>query len=124
MSREKTTSFFSAATPEHNAKLDLDAYLQRIGYDENPSANLKTLQAIQQLHTQAIPFENFNPLLGLPVHLDLSALQQKMVFKRRGGYCFEHNLLLYHVLNSIGFEATGLAGRVILNKPDSAITSR
>ena len=45
-------------------------------------------------HTEAIPFENLNPLLRWPVRLDPASLEEKMVRGGRGGYCFEPNLLL------------------------------
>ena len=73
--------------------LDLDAYFERIGYRGERTATLPTLQEIHRLHPAAIPFENLNPLLGLPVRLDLASIEAKLVHSRRGGYCFEHNLL-------------------------------
>src|SRR5688572_13841276 len=74
---------------------DLDSYFARIGYDGPHVPTLETLRAIQLLHPQAIAFENLNPLLALPVKLDVESLQQKLVRSRRGGYCFEHNGLLF-----------------------------
>ena len=99
---------------------DLDAYFERIGYAGPRSATLDTLEAIHARHPQAIPFENLNPLLRWPVRLDAASLQQKLVRERRGGYCFEQNLLLYHALRSLGFEVTGLAARVLWNAPEGA----
>lgn len=87
-----------------STSVDLSAYFKRIGYDkEDPSASSKTLKKLHRLHTQAIPFENLNPLLGLPVKLDTKSLQQKLVYDERGGYCFEHNLLFKRILETIGF---------------------
>lgn len=60
--------------------IDSDAYFSRIGFTEIPKADLKTLQTIQRLHTQVIPFENLDPLLGLPAKLVIELLQQKMVW--------------------------------------------
>jgi len=31
---------------------------------------------------------------GIPVSLEQADLERKLVASRRGGYCFEHNLLL------------------------------
>jgi N-hydroxyarylamine O-acetyltransferase len=105
--------------------LDLDAYFSRIGYDGTRAPTLEALRAIQLLHPQAIAFENLNPLLALPVKLDVDSLQQKLVRSRRGGYCFEHNGLLFHVLRALGYRVTGLAARVVWNQPDpSAMTPR
>lgn len=47
-----------------------------------------------------------------------------MVVQRRGGYCFEHNLLLKAVLESMGFSVRGLAARVLWNQPMDTITAR
>ena len=92
---------------------DLDAYFARIGYTGPRTATLPTLRAIHALHPAAIPFENFDPLLGRPVPLHIEALQRKMVCGRRGGYCFEQNTLLKAVLEALGFSVTGLAARVL-----------
>jgi N-hydroxyarylamine O-acetyltransferase len=103
---------------------DLDAYFQRIGYNGPTTARLETLREIHRLHPQAIAFENLNPLLHLPVQLDAQSLQHKMVQQRRGGYCYEHNLLLEHALERIGFRVAGLAARVLWNHPEDAIRPR
>jgi N-hydroxyarylamine O-acetyltransferase len=104
--------------------LDLDAYLRRIGYDGPRTPTLETLRAIQLLHPQAIAFENLDPLLALPVKLDVESLQQKLVKSRRGGYCFEHNGLLFQVLRALGYRVSGLAGRVVWNNPTDTIPPR
>jgi N-hydroxyarylamine O-acetyltransferase len=108
-----------------DTSFDLSAYFDRIGYDGTRAPTLETLRAIQLLHPQAIAFENLNPLLTLPVRLDIESLQEKLIRSRRGGYCFEHNGLLLHALRALGFRVTGLAARVVWNQPDpSATTAR
>ena len=104
--------------------LDIDAYLQRIGYQGDKTPNLNTLKALQRLHLQAIAFENLNPLLGLPVPLDSQVLMDKLVVQRRGGYCFENNLLFLEILTGLGFQARGITGRVYWNQPDDAWPAR
>jgi len=106
------------------AAIDLDAYFQRIGYTGERAPTLDTLRAIHVRHTEAIPFENLNPLLKWPVRLDAPSLEQKLVRDGRGGYCFEHNLLLSHVLKALGFSVAGLAARVLWNAREGAITAR
>jgi N-hydroxyarylamine O-acetyltransferase len=98
---------------------DLDAYFARIGHSGSRSPTIDTLAAIHACHPQAIPFENLDPLLRRPVRLDAASLQQKLVREGRGGYCFEQNLLLYHALQALGFEVTGLAARVLWNQEDA-----
>jgi N-hydroxyarylamine O-acetyltransferase len=103
---------------------DLDAYFERIGYDGPATARLETLCEIHRLHPQAIAFENLNPLLRWPLSLDARSLQQKLVTQRRGGYCYEHNLLLQHALERVGFKVAGLAARVLWNHSEDAIRPR
>jgi N-hydroxyarylamine O-acetyltransferase len=107
-----------------NAEIDLDAYCARIGYSGPRVATLDTLAAIHFHHTLTIPFENLNPFLKWPVRLDERSLQQKLVLERRGGYCFEQNLLLRHVLAQLGFQVTMLAARVLWNNPATAMPPR
>ena len=104
--------------------IDLDSYFNRIGFDGPRTPTLDTLQAIQLKHSETIPFENLNPLMGWPVGLDLESLQRKMVNDGRGGYCFEQNLLLKHALDALGFDVTGLAARVLWNTPDGVVLPR
>lgn len=102
--------------------IDLDAYLRRIGWHGAVAPDLATLRGLAMAHVAAIPFANLNPLLGLPVKLDLPALQHKLVHEARGGYCFEQNLLFEAMLRAIGFEVTGLIARVLWAQPEDAIT--
>lgn len=95
--------------------IDLDAYLQRIGHAGGRAPTLDTLRAIQARHTEAIAFENLNPLLKWPVRLDVGSLQRKMVQSGRGGYCYEQNILLHYALRALGYNVTGLAARVLWN---------
>lgn len=104
--------------------IDVDAYFARIGYDGPRTPTLETLAAIHFRHPQAIPFENLDPLLKRPVGLEGPALESKLVRARRGGWCFEQNLLLADVLQSIGFQVTGLAARVLWNAPEGVVRAR
>lgn len=98
--------------------LDLDAYFDRIGYRGAAEPTLEVLQDLMTAHTVSIPFENLDPLMGVPVH-DLSpeALTDKLVHRRRGGYCYEQNGLMGYALAQIGFRVRRLAGRVVWMLP-------
>jgi N-hydroxyarylamine O-acetyltransferase len=100
--------------------LDLDAYLRRVGYAGDRTPTLETLAALHELHPTAIPFENLDTLRGVPIRLDVDSLQRKLVLERRGGYCFEQNLLFTHVLTALGFRVVGLSARVIWERTDDA----
>jgi N-hydroxyarylamine O-acetyltransferase len=107
------------------ADFRLDKYLERIGFRGTARPNLDTLTALHAAQVGAIPFECLDPFLRRPVKLDLASLQAKLVDTRRGGYCFEQNVLLKTALESIGFKVTALAGRVRwMAPPDSPLGSR
>jgi N-hydroxyarylamine O-acetyltransferase len=87
--------------------LDLDAYLERIGLDGQPS-----IAQVHRAHLTSIPFENLDPHQGLPVSLEVEDLERKLVSERRGGYCFEHNLLLKAALEALGAEVDMFLARM------------
>jgi len=104
--------------------IELDGYLRRIGYDGSRAPTLETLRALHLRHALAIPFENLDPFLRRPVRLDQTSLERKLVRDRRGGYCFEHNLLFKAALDALGFRVAGLAARVVWNLPDGVTLPR
>ncbi len=100
--------------------IDLDAYLHRIHYTGPREATLKVLRALSALHPAHIVFENIGPLLGTPPSLALPAVQDKLLAQRRGGYCYEQNLLLKEALLAMGMQVTALAARVVWMQPPNA----
>ncbi|OBA70828.1 arylamine N-acetyltransferase [Mycobacterium sp. 1554424.7] len=101
--------------------LDLNGYLDRIDFRGVAEPKLDTLQALVSAHRRTIPFENLDPLMGTPVDdLGPAALTDKLVHRRRGGYCYEQNGLMGYVLSEIGFRVRRLAGRVIWTLPPDA----
>jgi N-hydroxyarylamine O-acetyltransferase len=93
-------------------RVDVDAYLARIGHTGRLEPKLDTLQALHLAHATHIPFENLDILLGRPIRLDVGSLQAKLVESGRGGYCFEQNTLFAAALAELGFDVTLLAARV------------
>lgn len=92
--------------------LDLGAYLARIGYGGPVAPTLEALFDLHRAHVVAIPFENLDIQMGLPIRLDLEGLQAKVVTRRRGGYCFEQNTLFHAVLEAFGFRPHRREARV------------
>lgn len=91
---------------------NLSAYLRRIGVDRPTRPSSAALRALHAGHAGRIPFENLDIPLGRPIRLDLESLQAKLVVGRRGGYCFEQNLLLAAALRELGYRVRPLAARV------------
>src|SRR5690606_26344024 len=102
--------------------LDLAAYLERVGYAGPLGPGLDTLRALQAAHLDAIPFEALDPYLGRPVPLDIGSLQDKLLHRRRGGYCHEHNILFATVLDRLGFHVTGRSARMLMGSDERQIT--
>ncbi|QFU85807.1 arylamine N-acetyltransferase [Amycolatopsis sp. YIM 10] len=91
--------------------LDLDAYLARIGHARvQPSA--AALRSLHEAHVRSIPFENLDVLLGPHPGLELKVIADKLVHRRRGGYCYEHGLLFSAALELLGFDVRRRMARV------------
>jgi len=103
---------------------DLGAYFRRIGFAGAAGPTAATLRELHRLHAEAIPFENLAAFLGEPVPLDAASLEEKLVARRRGGWCFEQNLYFAHVLEAIGYPVRRLAARVRWNVPAGVVTAR
>ncbi|GAA3777110.1 arylamine N-acetyltransferase [Microbacterium kribbense] len=111
-------------THPETAGLDLPRYLERIGYAGDLSPTAAVLDEIIARHANAIPFENLDPFLGVPNRLDLPSLQRKLVDGGRGGYCYEHDLLLRAALQQIGFTVHGLFARVLWGAAPGTVNPR
>lgn len=75
-------------------------------------ADFDSLQEIQAHHMLSVPFENLDIVYGQSVQLGLESIYDKIVTKRRGGYCYELNGLLGWCLQNIGYRVSILSGRV------------
>lgn len=95
---------------------DLDTYLARIGLQGRPK-----LAELHRAHVSGILFENLDPLVGIPVSLEADAIARKLVDGRRGGYCFEHNLLFKRALEELGARVEPILARVRNGQPASSV---
>jgi arylamine N-acetyltransferase len=112
-------------TTEVTDAVDVAAYFGRIGYRGTAEPTVETVRALVAAHNQSIPFENLDPLLGIPVaDLSAAALTDKLVHRRRGGYCYEHNGLMGYVLEELGFGVERLAGRVVWMNPGGPLPAQ
>ena len=93
-------------------QFDLDAYLQRVGYDGTTEPTVDSLKSLHYAQLYTIPFENFDIQLGRNINLNTEIIFEKLVHKKRGGYCFELNDIFLTALKSMGFDVRALLGRV------------
>ena len=101
--------------------LDFDAYLERIGLSVS---GRPTLHEVHRAHATSIPFENLDPHRGIPISLAEEDLERKLVRERRGGYCFEQNLLLASALEQLGLEVEPMLARVRAGAPPGTVRPR
>lgn len=83
--------------------IDVTGYLARIGHGGPVRVDTDTLVALHRAHLATVPYENIDIQLGRPVSLDPAALADKIVRRRRGGFCFELNGAFGLLLREIGF---------------------
>jgi len=92
----------------------LRAYLERIGCEGPVRPDRATLERLQRAHRLTIAFENLDIPLGRGIALESDRLFDKLVIRRRGGYCFEQNALFLGMAETIGFAVRPLLARVWL----------
>lgn len=102
-----------AEADSERAELDRGRYLARIGCVGSIEPVLETLRRLHRQHLLHVPFENLDIHLGRPLSLEPEALFDKIVRRRRGGFCYELNGLFAWLLRDLGFEVTMLAGRFL-----------
>ena len=100
--------------------MELQAYLDRVKFDGAPRADLDTLTRLHRGHLENIPYENLDVLLKRPLDFDVAGIFDKLVARRRGGWCYEMNGLFAWALETIGFRVTRMAGCVIRDRMGEA----
>ena len=95
--------------------VDTVAYFSRIGLPHSTHPDIDLLRSIHWAHLQTVPFENLDIRpLGLPVSLELDAIEEKIVHRRRGGFCYELNGLLAEILRQLEYEVIRVSARFLL----------
>lgn len=91
---------------------EMAAYLDRLGVPGPVKPDADALRVLHRAHVLTIPFENLSiHLPGEEVSLDLGALVDKIVTRRRGGFCYELNGLFAALLEAVGFGVERLSAR-------------
>ena len=96
----------------YNLIMDIQTYLTRIRYVKPVRPDAQTLEGLHLAHMQNVPFENLDIGRKRPILLTEEALWDKIIARKRGGFCYELNGLFALLLKEIGFEITYLNARV------------
>jgi N-hydroxyarylamine O-acetyltransferase len=92
--------------------MDVDAYLERIGYRGPLAPTAETLRRLHVAHLLTVPFENLSIHASEPILLEDDSLFDKVVARRRGGFCYELNGLFASLLRALGFHVEMLSAAV------------
>ncbi|TCJ14980.1 arylamine N-acetyltransferase [Parasulfuritortus cantonensis] len=96
---------------------DLQAYLDRIGHTGAVAPDLATVSALMRRQLQTVPFENLDVLAGRGISLVPEAIVDKLVGRRRGGYCYEVNGLFALALGALGVAYRFVGCRPMIQAP-------
>lgn len=97
----------SAIVPE------IAGYLDRIGYRGPVEPTLECLRQVHRAHALTIPYENIDVQLAMPVDQRIERIFDKLVVRKRGGWCYEMNGLLGWALTAIGFRVMRIAAGML-----------
>lgn len=115
--RQRYCAFYSDISYEqlsasYNLSVDIPHYLDRIQYFQHRQPDVPTLFGLQRAHMLSVPFENLDIALKRHIQLSETALWDKIIVQKRGGFCYELNGLFAALLKQIGFQVTYLNARV------------
>jgi N-hydroxyarylamine O-acetyltransferase len=92
--------------------VDIDAYLARIGAERPAAPTHDALAELGLAHLYSVPFENLDIADGRRLSVELEAVHDKVVTRRRGGFCYELNGLFAGLLRELGYDVRLLAAEV------------
>ena len=86
-------------------KWNVDQYLERIHMERPEKLDRAYLDQLVAHHLMNVPFEDLDLYFGLAdISQDLDVLFEKVVLRKRGGYCFELNKLFQALLKDLGYD--------------------
>ncbi len=92
--------------------MDIDRYFNRIKLETLPKLDLESLNKLHLQHMLYVPFENLDIHAGRKINLEPELLYEKIVEKKRGGFCYEMNGLFFEIITRLGFKAKRISARV------------
>ena len=90
----------------------LAAYLRRVDVARPQRLDAAALGSLHRAHQMTVPFENLSIHLAEPISLDEHDLIDKLVTRRRGGFCYELNGAFALLMEALGAQVTRVAARV------------
>ncbi len=95
--------------------MEIEDYLERIGYKSTDPIGYNQLAGLMDEHLRSVPFENLDIRRGKRIVLDRDRLVEKIVRKRRGGFCYELNGVFSYLLENLGYQVALASARLPLS---------
>ena len=92
----------------------LPDYLERIRFKGTPTPDIGTVASLMRHQLFTVPFENLDVQAGKIVSLVPEEIVQKIVYRKRGGYCYEVNGLFAMALQALGIPYRFAAARPMI----------
>jgi len=98
------------------SKKNIQDYLARLSVRRSPEDSIHFIKNLQNAHVGTFPFSNLGVLLSENLSLESQVLFERVVTKKRGGYCFEQNKIFFDILKYFKFPCDIALGRVLHNR--------
>ncbi|MDR0615972.1 MAG: arylamine N-acetyltransferase [Synergistaceae bacterium] len=100
-------TLIKAEAAEYLRRIGLDRFARRLSGESGVCWGLAELNAMILAHQHCVPFENLDTFLYNRVpSLRTDDLFDKIVMRRRGGWCFELNSLFFSLISATGYSVT------------------
>ncbi len=102
------------------SRVDVGAYLDRLGLSDPGQPSIKSLARLHTAHVERVPYENLEIQLGRRTTVDPVEASERIVRRRRGGYCYHLNGAFSALLLALGYRVTRHIGGVQRSGLDTA----
>jgi len=89
-------------------------YIEALAIEEELTG-LALINAMIRAHLAQYCFSSCNVILKKELSLEKKQLFERVITKKQGGYCFEHNKIIYLALVELGFDVRPIIARVLLD---------
>ena len=90
----------------------VEEYLRYIGVENIRQPDIDFLRELHSKHLLKIPFENLDIRFGRRIEISEEAFIEKILRRKRGGFCYELNGAFAWLLEQLGFTLSRLSARV------------
>lgn len=96
--------------------MNVQKYLERIGFTGSPFINEEVLIRIHEQHVTHIPFGNTDIYFKRKLSLEETKLFEKLIVHHRDGFCYELNYLFHRLLTELGFKSRMISCRIFTSE--------